>query len=426
MPQKLLTDLPTDVVQHILARIQLVHHIGRAAPTCRVISVAARNARKMLADLWSRRAAARRLIELPADVLGLVLYQLTLAHDIAAVAPTCHVFCDAAKLALKLRPFSRAVVTLDAHGGVSCVMVATDGSVVTGSWDNTLKVWHDGACVRTIQVGIVDTVAALPGGRFVCGSPVFHAVGTTARLWTAGALERTFEMGSYVLCIAALPDGVHFVVGLGRRDDESGAFVVGNDAGEVRLYHVDGTLVHAFRGHTKSVTAVAVTTGGQHIISGSGDNLVKVWSVANQSLVSTCTGHTGRVHAVAAMPDGLRILSGSVAYVDVLDNTLADVRVWRLNLAGVWLPDGRLENTFIHLHTSSVTALVALPDNQHALSGSADKTIQLFNVNDGSVLNSWAYHTETVECLALLPDGLRFVSCDFMRARIAYHGLFAP
>ena len=47
MPQKLLTDLPTDVVQHILARIQLVHHIGRAAPTCHVISVAARNARKV-------------------------------------------------------------------------------------------------------------------------------------------------------------------------------------------------------------------------------------------------------------------------------------------------------------------------------------------------------------------------------------------
>ena len=33
----------------------------------------------------ARRAAAeRRLLELPADVLGLVLYQLPLAHDIAA------------------------------------------------------------------------------------------------------------------------------------------------------------------------------------------------------------------------------------------------------------------------------------------------------------------------------------------------------
>ena len=54
----------------------------------------------------------------------------------------------------------------------------------------------------------------LPGGaRFVSGSD-----DGTAKLWTLdGALERTFEVGSCVLCVAALPDGVHFVVGLGDR-----------------------------------------------------------------------------------------------------------------------------------------------------------------------------------------------------------------
>ena len=76
-------------------------------------------------------------------------------------------------------------------------------------------------------------MAVLPGGaRFVSGS-----ADCTAKLWTLdGALERTFEVGSFVICVAALPDGVHFVVGL--------------SAGEVRLYHVDGTLVHTFKGHT--------------------------------------------------------------------------------------------------------------------------------------------------------------------------------
>ena len=62
----------------------------------------------------------------------------------------------------------------------------------------------------------------------------------TVKLWTLdGALERTFEVGSEVRCAAALPDGVHFVVGLAP------------NRGEVRLYHVDGTLVHTFKGHTK-------------------------------------------------------------------------------------------------------------------------------------------------------------------------------
>ena len=47
MPPKLLTDLPADVVQHILVRLTLAHHIARIAPTCKVVSVAARNAIKV-------------------------------------------------------------------------------------------------------------------------------------------------------------------------------------------------------------------------------------------------------------------------------------------------------------------------------------------------------------------------------------------
>ena len=69
-------------------------------------------------------------------------------------------------------------------------------------------------------------------------------------------------------------------------------------------------------------------------------------------------------------------------------------------------------------------ALVALPDNQHALSASNDSTVKLFNVNDGSVLRTFTHHTDQVYFLALLPDGLRFVSgSSDNTARIAYHGL---
>ena len=36
--------------------------------------------------------------------------------------------------------------------------------------------------------------------------------------------------------------------------------------------------------------------------------------------------------------------------------------------------------------------------------------IKLFNVNDGAILRTFKHHTREVMCLALLPDGLRFVS----------------
>ena len=69
---------------------------------------------------------------------------------------------------------------------------------------------------------------------------------------------------------------------------------------------------------------------------------------------------------------------------------------------------------------------MALPDNQHALSGSADKTIKLFNVNDGAVrAQLHAPHKRgDVPGAQMLPDGLRFVVArPHNTARITDHGL---
>ena len=44
------------------------------------------------------------------------------------------------------------------------------------------------------------------------------------------------------------------------------------------------------------------------------------------------------------------------------------------------------------MHKGRVRGGVALLDNQHALSGSFDKTVKLFNVNDGAVLRTFKHH----------------------------------
>ena len=86
----------------------------------------------------------------------------------------------------------------------------------------------------------------------------------------------------------------------------------------------------------------------------------------------------------------------------------------------MWRLAGHLAAGNYTLHLERVNALVALPDNQHALAGSYDNTVKLFNVNDGAVLRTFKHHTSFVNCLALLPDGLRFVSGSYDKtARIA-------
>ena len=146
----------------------------------------------------ARRAAAeRRLLELPADVLGLVLYQLPLAHDIARTGLTCRTLSDAAKIALKLRPFSSEVVTLAGHTQpVVGVAAATDGRVITGAWDSSLKIWRDGVCERTIKAyrwctrqGYEIYAVAVLGARLV-------SVGRDERQEVAALMTLAFVAGA--------------------------------------------------------------------------------------------------------------------------------------------------------------------------------------------------------------------------------------
>ena len=86
--------------------------------------------------------------------------------------------------------------------------------------------------------------------------------------------------------------------------------------------------------------------------------------------------------AVAATPDGQRTLSGA------RDKT---VRVWLLddNYSIPWPHTSRRPS---RSRTHWVIA-VALPDNQHALSGSGGGELKLFNFNDGAVLRKFKYYS---------------------------------
>ena len=102
---------------------------------------------------------------------------------------------------------------------------------------------------------------------------------------------------------------------------------------------------------------------------------------------------------------------------DALLTVLIDARKKLSQLA----PEVSPEDVFYQ--GGAVQAIVALPDNQHALIGSDDKTVDLLNVNDGWILRTFSLDSR-VFSLALLPDGLRFVSGSADgTARIADHGI---
>ena len=70
--------------------------------------------------------------------------------------------------------------------------------------------------------------------------------------------------------------------------------------------------VASLAGHTSVVLSVAFSPDGQHIVSGSADKLVKVWSVSGGKEVASLAGHANYVCSVAFSPDGQHIVSAEV------------------------------------------------------------------------------------------------------------------
>ncbi|HEY6968948.1 MAG TPA: hypothetical protein VJA94_07085 [Candidatus Angelobacter sp.] len=85
-----------------------------------------------------------------------------------------------------------------------------------------------------------------------------------------------------------------------------------------------GNLLRTLRGHSASVSGVAVTPDGRRAISASDDEMLKVWDLESGQELQTLRGHSHNVEGVAVTPDGRRAISAS------LDHTL---KVWDLRAA---------------------------------------------------------------------------------------------
>src|SRR5262249_43843339 len=119
------------------------------------------------------------------------------------------------------------------------------------------------------------------------------------------------------------------------------------------------------------------------------------------------------VLAVAFTPDGCHALSGS------LDGT---VRVWNVRtgrqvqgrgggwLTGLWGRLGRREVGRFQEHHQAVTILAFHAAENRALSGSMDKTLCWWDLKTGKEIRRFKGHTAGVTSVALAADGSRALS----------------
>ncbi|MCC6190762.1 MAG: WD40 repeat domain-containing protein, partial [Anaerolineales bacterium] len=232
-----------------------------------------------------------------------------------------------------------------------------------------------GETVIELAVTGVDRANALaysPDGRWL-------AVGasTGLLLYDARTLaeQRFIPTGAWVRSLAFSADGQ--LLATGSYDEV------------VRLWRVaDGVLARELVGHAGWVRSVAFSPDGAALVSASDDDSVRVWRVSDGAPQQVLTQGLDGVRAVAFSPDGATLATGGY------DNV---VRLWR---AG----DGALLRELVG-HTDWVRCLAFSPDGTMLASGGFDPTIRLWRVADGALVGKLAGHTSSVLSLAFSPDG---------------------
>ena len=166
----------------------------------------------------------------------------------------------------------------------------------------------------------------------------------------------------------------------------------------MKLWSLDGGLLHTFNGHTSSVYSVSFSPDGKTIASGSGDGTIKLWSRDGQLLhtFDSLFNVSSSVHSVSFSPDGKTIASSVGDTIEL------------------WSLDGHLLQTFsAHtsiIHSVSFSSVSFSPDGKTIASGSGDGTIRLWSLVAGRLLRSFNGHESEVLSLSFSLDGKTIVS----------------
>jgi cytochrome c len=147
-------------------------------------------------------------------------------------------------------------------------------------------------------------------------------------------------------------------------------------------------------GHGGPVRALAISSDGNHVLSGSFDTAAILWSLKTESAEQVLRFHDDAVNAVAFLRDGQMATGG------------ADARI------AVWTAGRQQPDQIFEGHRAPIVSLAVSPDGRRLASASWDHTVRIWSLADGAqqVLQG---HTQNVNGVAFMPDGKSLVSIGY-------------
>ncbi len=343
-----------------------------------------------------RREDRRYLEHGPDDSLRALAY----APDGALVATAG----DAGIIRLWDPRTGRTWFILEGHAGaVHSLAFSPDGSTVASAGaDGTVRLWSLPVDVLETARGAVRRLPWLQplvspfvkppviGPTLTLGDA--HAGGATclafspdSRTLVSGGADGFLRWWKLTAWRPTPPD----VAGLGGPGAVAASLTAANHSTDAQPVWA----ARAVLAHPGGVLSIAFAPNGAFLVSGGNDSRAWVWSGDGANRRRTLPRHAGPVRAVAVSPEGEMIATTNNGEPPTV--RLFDTRTWR---------ERRLFG-----HTKSIYALT-FGEGQLLASAGFDKSVRLWDTDDGRERGKLVGHTQQVNALAFAPGRRVFVS----------------
>ncbi len=310
---------------------------------------------------------------------------------------------------------------------VITVAFSLDGKqILTGSEDKTLRLWDIQTGRELNQWFIEEPVSAFSAdGNYAVG---YSETDNANHLWDITTLTKTH---SFTYSGPPLRNPIQFSL--------DGKYLLAAYGKEIVLSDVaSGQELQVFRGHTDSVSNLALSPDGKYVLSASADGTVRLWDIETGQEIRRFSGHASGAYSVAFSSDSKKILTGGQDGTVLLWNIEShpelptftgqnDMYAAAFSLDGKYLATNVISNELRLWDISSgqtlwkaqdsglaLWALAFSPDGQYLVSGNMDGVTTLWDAKTGKAVRQFtAQGLDEINNLAFSPDGKTIVAGGF-------------
>ena len=313
-------------------------------------------------------------------------------------------------------------------GGINAIQFSPDGTQLAvgtniGVWLYDVETGEE----KSLFTGMCQSLAFSSDGRFLANGGGGRASETRIRLWEI-ATQREVLLTNLYDSASALQfslDGKTLVSVSNLGDTITWSDV---ETGEGTMKHLKSGILDGFGPDVLDAGVYAIAH--DKVAIGRADRKIQVWDIATHKELFTLRGHMNlslqspdksvrrpppfgqvqveknqvvfkysqknqknRVLVLAFSADGTRLASGST------DKT---VRLWDINNRDKWIK--------LQKHTDWINVLAFSPNGKMLASGSVDKTVQLWDTGTGELLATFTGYINGITALAFSPDSTTLVS----------------